>query len=502
MTYFFKNLDNLVSDHPQLYSNLKQQYKSILENKDHIYYELLKNKYINPYLDKIDYSKIFKRFFSQEKAIEYYCSIISHFGQIEDSDDSRILPIGVFAEETSANGSRNYIVSSYESIWYYISSLCKYGIHLYEVILVNQPCWLYFDIEYNKNQYNLDDNQILIDFTNNLKLWINFAFGYLIDKSDIIYLSSSNFDKFSYHIIVKKIDKVQNFSTLFKDNISMKIFVTHFISFLNKKNVLLVGFDHFKLENIIDTGVYTRNRCFRMLYSSKFGKKSILEIDETNTSFALTNISPIKLFRSMITFLNTHSFSKSTFISRINVINQLCFDLEKSFLTKICNISEISLNKCKNIENTKFIPKHLVKVTEYVILFWNKLCEELQNNPKLTFSYLEESKLIDYCLNKINFDFVDQISIRIQMFISTAMYFKEKELIVISVSKLNRLCFNVEREHISNGIKLIINFKKKRFYQKCFDPDCINFKSRSFTIPASIINYSSDILELSEMVNF
>ncbi|CUV05191.1 unnamed protein product [Cryptosporidium hominis] len=502
MDYTQRNLEQTVLDNHHICLNLKRKNKLNSENKDHIYYELLENKYINPYLDQIDYSKIFKRFFSQKDAIEYYDSINSHFGQIEGSDDSRILPIGVFAEETTINGSRNYIVSSYESIWNYISSLCKYERHIYEVILVNQPCWLYFDIEYNKSQYNLDDNRILIDFTSHLKLWIKLLFGYSIDKNDIIYLCSSNADKFSYHIIIKRIDMVQNFSTLFKDNISMKIFVTHFISFLNKNNVLLDEFDHFKLQNIIDTGVYTRNRCFRMLYSSKFGKKSILQIDEMNTGFLLTEILPIKLFRSMITFLNTRNFSKSNFISRINVINQLCFDLEKFCLSKICEINEISFNEYKSNENAKFIPRHLVKLTEYVILFWNKLSEELHNNPELMLSNLEESKLIDYCLKKINFDFDDKISTRIQMFISTAMYFKEKELIIISVSKLNKLCFNIEREHISNGIKLIIDFYNKRFYQKCFDPDCINFKSRSFTVPESLINYSYDILELSEMIDF
>ncbi|KAK9173587.1 Herpesviridae UL52/UL70 DNA primase family protein [Cryptosporidium meleagridis] len=502
MAYTLKNLEKTVLNKPRIFSNLKRKNKSISENKDHIYYELLENKYINPYLDHIDYSAIFKRFFSQKDATEYYDSINSHFGEIEGSEDSRILPIGVFAEETSINGSRNYIVSSYESIWNYISSLCKYERHVYEVILISQPCWLYFDIEYNKNQYNLDDNRILIDFTNNLKLWIKLVFGYSINKNDIIYLCSSNADKFSYHIIIKRIDMVQNFSTLFKDNISMKIFVTHFISFLNKNSVSLDESDHFKLQNIIDTGVYTRNRCFRMLYSSKFGKKTILEIDEMNTNFALTEILPIRLFRTMITFLNARNHSKSNFISRKNVINQLCLDLEKFCLSKICRINEISFNEYKSNENTKFIPRHLVKLTEYVILFWKKLSEELKNDPELMLSNLEESKLIDYCLKKINFDFDDKISIRIQMFISSTMYFKEKELIIISVSKLNKLCFNIEREHISNGIKLIIDFHNKRFYQKCFDPDCINFKSRSFTIPESLINYSYDILELSEMISF
>ncbi|OII74242.1 uncharacterized protein cubi_01086 [Cryptosporidium ubiquitum] len=487
------------SGYPQLFLNLNQQYKSALENKEHIYYELLKNKYINPYLDKTDYSRIFKRFFSQEKAIEYFYSINLHFGKIESLDDFKILPIGVFAEETTISGSRNYIVSSYESIWYYISSLSKYRRHIYEVILEKQPCWLYFDIEYNKNQYNLDENQILIDFTNHLQLWINSAFGYLICKSDIIYLRSSNVDKFSYHIIVKKIDEVQNFSTLFKDNLSMKIFVSHFVSYLNENCIKINGFDHFKLQDIIDTGVYTRNRCFRMLYSSKFGKKSILKIDEENTSFELTEFLPIILFRSMITFLNTHHFTKSKFISRANVINKLCFNMEKFEFKEVFKIKK-TFCEYKNIENASFIPKHMVKAIEYAILFWNKLCEELKKNPKITFNNLKESELTDYCMKKIHFDFVDKISIGIKMYISTTMYFKEKELIIISVSKLNRLCFNVEREHISNGIKLIIDLINKRFYQKCFDPDCINFKSRSFTIPTNVIDYSLDVLELSGMV--
>lgn len=492
------SLEQLDLSHHNYSSYLNQLNKTTLENKDYIYYELLKNKYINPCLDNIEYGKIFKRFFSQENAIEYYFSINSHFGQIESIDDSRILPIGVFAEETASNGSRNYIVSSYESIWYYISSLCKYERHIYEVILVDQPCWLYFDIEYNKNKYNLDDHKILKDFTNYLQTWIHSTFGCSIDKNDIIYIRSDSTDKFSYHIIVKRIDINQQFSTLFKNNLSMKVFINHFISYLEKNNILLTELDHFKLQNIVDTGVYTKNRCFRMLYSSKYGKNSILQIDEENTGFELTNILPIKLFRSMITFLNIQDILKSSIISRKYIINRLCLDLDKFGLSNI-NINEAPQERIVNGENG-CIPKHLVKVIEYVVLFWNKLSEELRNNPKQTLFNLKENELTDFCMKKINFDFVEKLSLNIKAYINTTMYFKEREIIIISFTKLNKLCFNVEREHISNGIKLIVDFNNKRFYQKCFDPDCTSFKSRSFIIPASLINYSIDILKLYQMV--
>lgn len=481
-------------------SYLNQLSKSTSENKDHIYFELLKNKYINPCIDNIEYGKIFKKFFSQEKAIEYYFSINSHFGQIEGTDDLRVLPIGVFAEETASNGIRSYIVSSYESIWCYISSLCKYERHIYEVILVDQPCWLYFDIEYNKNKYHLNDYKILKDFTNYLQAWIYSTFGYSIDQNDIIYLCSSNIDKFSYHIIVKRIDLDQQFSTLFKNNFYMKIFINHFMSYLEKRNILLTDLDHLKLQNIVDTGVYTRNRCFRMLYSSKFGKNCILQIDEENTGFELTDILPIKLFRSMITFLNTNNVLKSSFISRKYIINRLCLDLDKFGLTNIDNINEISLHQHKVNEANCCIPNHLVKVIEYVILFWNKLSEELKNKPEQTLCNLKENELTDFCMKKICLDFIEKLSLKIEAYINTTMYFKEKEIIIISLTKLNKLCFNVEREHISNGIKLIIDFYNKRFYQKCFDPDCMSFKSRSFIIPSPLINYSIDILKLYEMI--
>ncbi|KAJ1609804.1 hypothetical protein OIY81_1243 [Cryptosporidium canis] len=494
------SLDQAYSCFPCVNLTLKQLNESTSEINDYIYHELLINKYINPCSDKLEFGKIFKRFFSQEKAIEYYFSINSHFGQLENIYDCRILPLGIFAEESASSGSRSYIVSSYESIWHYISSLCDYQRHIYEVILLDQPCWLYFDIEYNRNKYHLNDQNILKDFTKHLIKWIYSAFGCLIEKNDIIYLCSSNIDKFSYHIIVKKIDTNKRFSTLFKNNLYMKSFIRLFISYLDESNILISKLDNFKLQSIIDTGVYTKNRCFRMLYSSKYGKNSIFQVDEENTDFVLTDIPPIKLFRSMITFLNIRNTLKSSFISKKYITEQLCLDLDKFGLQEIQCIHEPSFFLHQVKEENKYIPKHLVKVIEYVVLFWNKLSEELGNHTRHILCNLDENKLADFCMKKISLDFVEQPSIKIKTYIGTVSYFKESEIITISLTKLNKLCFNVEREHISNGIKLVVDFNKKRFYQKCFDPDCIHFKSRSFVIPKSLIDYSFDILELYEMI--
>ncbi|KAF7458647.1 Herpesviridae UL52/UL70 DNA primase family protein [Cryptosporidium felis] len=459
----------------------------LLLHKNYIYNELQTTRYINISLDKLKYEKIFRRFSSQKKAIEYYQSLNSHFGVINtlgnDDDNSRILPIGVFAEETSSNGSRIYIVCSYEAIWYYFSSLSEDKRHLYELILENQPCWLYFDIEYNRKLYHFDENKILTTFVRHLKVWIYSTFGYSLENKNFIFLCSSSIEKFSYHVIVKYINIEKKFSTLFKDNSSMKIFIHHFLLYLKNKTITLDESSGIQLQDIIDTGVYTRNRCFRMLYSSKFGKKTALNIDHEKTSYDLSEITPIQLLRSMVTFLNIKHNQNYKYISKYYLVHFICINLNKFGITHQCDelkqISQKSI-KCSEINN---IPSHLVKVIEYVILFWNKIRDESHRVANFSYCSFDESEISNYCMDKISLDFCNKTSTNVQNYIYSALTIKESNLVIISVSKLNKLCLNVAREHNSNGIKLIISINKKRFYQKCFDPDCENYKSRIFNIP-------------------
>ncbi|KAK7112181.1 DNA-directed primase/polymerase protein-like isoform X2 [Littorina saxatilis] len=67
-------------------------------------------------------------------------------------------------------------------------------------------------------------------------------------------------------------------------------------------------------------------------------------------------------------------------------------------------------------------------------------------------------------------------------------YFADAEVLTYDIMGY-RFCYNVQRQHRSNNIKLVADLQKGMWYQKCYDPDCqaVNFKSEEFQLPASIL---------------
>ena len=54
----------------------------------------------------------------------------------------------------------------------------------------------------------------------------------------------------------------------------------------------------------------------------------------------------------------------------------------------------------------------------------------------------------------------------------------------------NRFCFNVMRDHKSNGIYFVVNLQENTFIQKCHDQSCCDFRS-----PTVDLN-TSDLVDL------
>ncbi|XP_067671867.1 DNA-directed primase/polymerase protein-like [Haliotis asinina] len=80
-------------------------------------------------------------------------------------------------------------------------------------------------------------------------------------------------------------------------------------------------------------------------------------------------------------------------------------------------------------------------------------------------------------------------------------YFPQGELLLYDIARY-RWCANIQRQHRSNNIMLCVDMKKGVYYQKCHDPDCKaeNFKSEDLPLPAEVLpsyyfNTSSDGLD-------
>ena len=55
--------------------------------------------------------------------------------------------------------------------------------------------------------------------------------------------------------------------------------------------------------------------------------------------------------------------------------------------------------------------------------------------------------------------------------------FSTRKPIVIYDIVGNRFCRNINRQHLSNNVYYVFDIYNKSFIQRCYDPDCSDYKS-------------------------
>ena len=203
----------------------------------------------------------------------------------------------IFAEE-SAKGKRKYIVGHLgRFLQQYWRERDPRSRHCYELIREGTPCRMYFDLEFCKLSNpeissNDESEELMTEFVAELCCEFQLVHDIKIDRSNIVDLDSTTGKKFSRHLIVHLPNH------LFADAKSAGVFVKAFVErlanelsigklaqrrqtlakhlFVNKKTA--DPNEPSTLRNrdtcFVDLGVYTRNRLFRILGSTKFGKPS------------------------------------------------------------------------------------------------------------------------------------------------------------------------------------------------------------------------------------
>lgn len=76
-------------------------------------------------------------------------------------------------------------------------------------------------------------------------------------------------------------------------------------------------------------------------------------------------------------------------------------------------------------------------------------------------------------------------------FIRNATYFSTSQTLILGVNG-NRYCHRIQREHKSNGVYYIVDIKRGLFCQKCFDPDCLYWRSPETSLPVLLIPFIHD----------
>ena len=309
---------------------------------------------------------------------------------------------GIFARETKVEGARTFFCSTYRDLFEYFK--CGFYRHLYEVIEYDQPCHLYYDVEYKYEEKTLPGDQLVDEIINTSLQCLKALF--LIEDTNVVVLKSDSKVKFSRHIIISSKTKA------FKNNFHVGKFV--------RENILIYE----KFAEIVDPGVYSKNRCLRLIWSCKQarGKKDkLIPLDGTNCS----------------PFTSSLEFFESTLVSNAKGLSLIGY-------------ADVDSTKPNGIPTPSINPLSEIDVNSY--------------------------DLEDFCLR----------AFAPTGFIKRADYNDHFNTILMTVGGC-RYCQRIGREHKSNSIYIVVKLSSGVAVQRCYDPECHNFESIPVTLPPKLL---------------
>ncbi|ESP03872.1 hypothetical protein LOTGIDRAFT_230191 [Lottia gigantea] len=181
----------------------------------------------------------------------------------------------------------------------------------------------------------------------------------------------------------------------------------------------------------VDTGVYTKNRNFRLYLSSKLGKNNPLVLSDDNQFLSNTQ----------------EDVFLASLISNVSYTDELR-------ILKFCD--DVKYNE----KGVCFPGRN--KNTEATL-------EGERSSP-----YPEIDRYIKTLINGGDH----------HGYVRHWTYFTNGELLIYDIAKY-RYCENINRQHRSNNIMYVVDIRRGVYYQKCHDPDCKkqDFKSQEHEIP-------------------
>ncbi|KAJ3395694.1 hypothetical protein HDU92_005160 [Lobulomyces angularis] len=156
------------------------------------------------------HKKRWKKLIEKQKChtkIEHFHSQVSAFEYMKSFSFDCQLTLKAFSYEfdSSKPGKRKFLVATIDQFWNYYKRLLENSRHFYEIICEDVSSKLYFDVEYEINDYNknLNSTELIGIFKNEVLKELNFQFKLENLEQDevILDLDSSTSEKFSRHLI-------------------------------------------------------------------------------------------------------------------------------------------------------------------------------------------------------------------------------------------------------------------------------------------------------------
>lgn len=386
--------------------------------------------------------------------------------------------------------------------------------HYYELIPQHTPCRLYLDLEFSKltNVIDETDSELLLDeLFEELAVELANKFPDLapLERSHVVDLDSSTDSKFSRHWVVHT-------SALFANNVALGAFVRNWIGRLVEERAtgqlsrrminqyLLVdpapSKSKAKLPErqqcLVDLGVYTRNRLFRLLGSAKFSKppSAALRIAEANQF-------PLKL-RNEQFYAPAATNENAPFVD--NVDEQVA---------KFRRSTDWTLH-AEALAQTLVVPMNVTKI-DYPILPYDEESNGTSDvskpstfcaprfgpqPPSLSVGPTPYPSIDGFVANVLATKGGIQGSIR-----GWTVDRDEKGIpnrINYQMSR-NRWCECIGRPHKSNNVVWTVDLQLWHCIQSCHDPECraLQFRGTPVPLPAPVRDEVSDALFEEALAN-
>lgn len=433
----------------------------------------------------------------------------------------------IFAEETSATGKRKYVVGHLgrflQQYWRERDPRTR---HCYELIRVETPCRMYFDLEFDKlanPQISSDECEILMtEFISELCDEFKLVHDIKVDRSCIVDLDSTTEKKFSRHLIVHLPN--QHF---FADAKSAGVFAKTFVERLAhelsigtlaqrrqtlskhlfvKQKLATHANDASAVSNsnretcFVDLGVYTRNRLFRILGSTKFGKPSAaaLRIAATN-EFPFPEGFDNSKFYHIDKKMNSRDPNERDLDS---FRKALSFDAHADALVATLVVPANASKMKFNLINVPTLDEHLTNETTSSASLARKSTASIQKSissmrnsnghspmPKLDNYFLATLGRRGGTQGKIRAWSIECVASKAE---TTNTYFLTYQMCE------NRWCEFISRSHKSNNIMWTIDLTNNTTWQQCHDPDCRQAGFRGSTVQ---LNMPADVkMEVEDFI--
>jgi len=386
----------------------------------------------------------------------------------QDQEDKKANPNKckhrIFSQELASTGKRTFLSCCIDTFFNAYLNIPPRQRHYYEIIRQNSPCRLYFDCEFYK-EFNptVDGNGMINLFIRYVATSLQSYFGIMVSLENFLDLDSSTDKKCSHHIVVHLPE-----NQLFLNNIHVGNFVSTIAN--NCKPLSRLHLSHHQ-DNIYgselwvrgkkgelcffsDLAVYTKNRAFRLVYSSKFSKDTILLPSKQN-KFPVDMMSKSGerqlFFDSLISYTIDEAPSSLAHLEFHSKKSNDNGHSRNNFRNSIRN----DAYKKENIVGT--MPNEISEIVDYLIhVEYILIATDSIRVLSVPSSGQHPNANVDvHCVSKNKNQLLND----------------DQEYSYILATRTKK-CRIAKRTHKSNHIWIKINIHSKTVFQHCHDEDC------------------------------